>query len=94
MTCPGPPLDQSLGCILYQMATMRPPFEGGNPLVVATRIVEAVYDPVPEDRYSALLLRTITSMLTVDKDLRPDIDEVAKLISPVLMGQLDELVQV
>ena len=76
------------------MATMRPPFEGGNPLVVATRIVEAVYDPVPEDRYSALLLRTITSMLTVDKDLRPDIDEVAKLISPVLMGQLDELVQV
>jgi NIMA (never in mitosis gene a)-related kinase len=72
------------------MATLRPPFEGGNPLVVATRIVEAIYDPVPNDRYSALLRQTIPAMLTVDPAARPDIDEVAKLISPVLMAQLDE----
>ena len=35
----------SLGCILYQMASLKPPFEGGNPLVVANKIVEGSYTP-------------------------------------------------
>lgn len=75
------------------MATLRPPFEGGNPIVVATRIVEAIYDPVPDDRYSSLLRQTIPAMLIVHPADRPDIDEVARLISPVLMAQLDEYSQ-
>ena len=36
----------SLGCVLYQMAALKPPFEGGNPLVVAQKIVEASYPPL------------------------------------------------
>jgi len=71
------------------MATLRPPFEGGNPLVVAARIVEANYPPVPDGR-SPLLLSAVGAMLTADPARRPDIDDVARLISPKLMTQLDE----
>ncbi|EOD10780.1 hypothetical protein EMIHUDRAFT_43210, partial [Emiliania huxleyi CCMP1516] len=69
------PASRSLGCILYQMATLRPPFEGGNPLVVAARIVEANYPPVPDGR-SPLLLSAVGAMLTADPARRPDIDDV------------------
>eukprot|EP00959_Pyramimonas_sp_CCMP1952_P293773 6144364-Pyramimonas_sp.AAC.2 len=30
----------SLGCILYYMLRLEPPFEGSNPLTVASKIVE------------------------------------------------------
>ena len=33
----------SLGCVLYKMATLRDPFQGNNPLVVARNIVECTY---------------------------------------------------
>ena len=41
----------ALGCILYQMATLRPPFEGGNPLVVANAIVDGRYKPLDAEAY-------------------------------------------
>ena len=44
----------SLGCVLYQMAMLKPPFEGGNPLAVARKIVEASYPPLEGD-FSLLL---------------------------------------
>jgi serine/threonine protein kinase len=36
----------SLGCVLYHCMELRPPFDGGNPLAVAGKIVEGSYDPV------------------------------------------------
>jgi NIMA (never in mitosis gene a)-related kinase len=33
----------SLGCILYYMLALHPPFEGPNPLVIASAIVEGRY---------------------------------------------------
>ena len=64
----------SLGCILYQMATLRPPFAGSNPLSVARAIVERGYDPIDDvldnddpagdlPRYSADVSRAVAEML-------------------------------
>ncbi|XP_078702991.1 serine/threonine-protein kinase Nek10-like isoform X3 [Branchiostoma floridae x Branchiostoma belcheri] len=40
------------GCILYQMCALQPPFYSSNMLSLATKIVNAEYEPLPEDLYS------------------------------------------
>ncbi|XP_054585822.1 serine/threonine-protein kinase Nek10 isoform X7 [Eptesicus fuscus] len=79
------------GCILYQMATLNPPFYSSNMLSLATKIVEAVYEPVPEGIYSEKVTDTISRCLTPDAEARPDIVEVSSLISDVMMKYLDSL---
>ncbi|XP_051062770.1 serine/threonine-protein kinase Nek10 isoform X2 [Phodopus roborovskii] len=79
------------GCILYQMATLSPPFCCTNMLSLATKIVEAVYEPVPEGIYSEKVTDTISRCLTSDAEARPDIVEVSSMISDVMMKYLDNL---
>ncbi|XP_052590036.1 serine/threonine-protein kinase Nek10 isoform X3 [Peromyscus californicus insignis] len=79
------------GCILYQMATLSPPFCSTNMLSLATKIVEAVYEPVPEGIYSERVRDTINRCLTPDAEARPDIVEVSSMISDVMMKYLDTL---
>ncbi|NP_001381897.1 serine/threonine-protein kinase Nek10 isoform 10 [Homo sapiens] len=81
----------AVGCILYQMATLSPPFYSTNMLSLATKIVEAVYEPVPEGIYSEKVTDTISRCLTPDAEARPDIVEVSSMISDVMMKYLDNL---
>ncbi|XP_054408446.2 serine/threonine-protein kinase Nek10 isoform X18 [Pongo abelii] len=81
----------AVGCILYQMATLNPPFYSTNMLSLATKIVEAVYEPVPEGIYSEKVTDTISRCLTPDAEARPDIVEVSSMISDVMMKYLDNL---
>eukprot|EP00076_Gallus_gallus_P017549 XP_015137277.2 serine/threonine-protein kinase Nek10 [Gallus gallus] len=79
------------GCILYQMATLNPPFYSTNMLSLATKIVGAVYEPVPDGLYSEKVSFTIKRCLTPDAETRPDIVEVSSLLSDVMMKYLDIL---
>uniref|UniRef100_A0A8C6IN90 Uncharacterized protein n=1 Tax=Melopsittacus undulatus TaxID=13146 RepID=A0A8C6IN90_MELUD len=79
------------GCILYQMATLNPPFYSTNMLSLATKIVGAVYEPVPEGLYSEKVSFIIKRCLTPDAEARPDIVEVSSLLSDVMMKYLDVL---
>ncbi|XP_068413457.1 serine/threonine-protein kinase Nek10 isoform X6 [Eschrichtius robustus] len=79
------------GCILYQMATLNPPFYSTNMLSLATKIVEAVYEPVPEGIYSEKVTTIISRCLTPDAETRPDIVEVSSMISDVMMKYVDNL---
>ncbi|NWZ21283.1 NEK10 kinase, partial [Asarcornis scutulata] len=79
------------GCILYQMATLNPPFYSTNMLSLATKIVGAVYEPVPDGLYSEKVSLTIKRCLTPDAETRPDIVEVSSLLSDVMMKYLDVL---
>lgn len=58
------------------MIMLRPPFEGGNPLVVARKIVEGSYPPL-EGSCSPLLGEVVTRLLCTDPEQRPDIEQVA-----------------
>uniref|UniRef100_A0A4W3JID0 Protein kinase domain-containing protein n=1 Tax=Callorhinchus milii TaxID=7868 RepID=A0A4W3JID0_CALMI len=79
------------GCILYQMVTLNPPFHSSNMLSLATKIVEAAYEPVPEGLYSCKVLETIKRCLTSDAEARPDIVEVSALISDIMMKYMDDI---
>ncbi|XP_072796950.1 serine/threonine-protein kinase Nek10-like [Vicugna pacos] len=79
------------GCILYQMATLSPPFYSTNMLSLATKIVEAVYEPVPEGIYSEKVTTTISRCLRLDAEARPDIVEVSSMIADVMMKYFDSL---
>ncbi|XP_036394617.1 serine/threonine-protein kinase Nek10 [Megalops cyprinoides] len=79
------------GCILHQMVTLHPPFYSSNMLSLATKIVEAVYEPVGDGLFSERVTNIIKWCLTPDADSRPDIVEVSARISDIMMKFMDSL---
>ncbi|CAM4696395.1 unnamed protein product [Leuciscus chuanchicus] len=79
------------GCVLYQTVTLTPPFYSANMLSLATKIVEAVYDPVEDNTVSERLTDMIKWCLTPNADVRPDIIEVSSRISDMMMKFVDSL---
>uniref|UniRef100_A0A673HDY0 Protein kinase domain-containing protein n=1 Tax=Sinocyclocheilus rhinocerous TaxID=307959 RepID=A0A673HDY0_9TELE len=81
----------AVGCILYQMVTLTPPFFSANMLSLATKIVEAVYEPVGDKTFSERVTDMIKWCLTPNADVRPDIIEVSSRISDIMMKFVDNL---
>uniref|UniRef100_A0A3P9IAU6 NIMA-related kinase 10 n=1 Tax=Oryzias latipes TaxID=8090 RepID=A0A3P9IAU6_ORYLA len=80
----------ALGCILYQMATLKPPFYSSNMLSLASKIVEAEYEPVEEGAFSERVPQMIRC-LAPDAERRPDVVAVSSRISDVMMRLMDGL---
>ncbi|NWZ30200.1 STK16 kinase, partial [Asarcornis scutulata] len=82
--CPDPDTLQSLGCVLYCMMFGEGPydmvFQKGDSVALAVQNPIAV---PPSSRYSAALHRLLCSMMAVNPQERPSIDEV--------LQQLEEL---
>lgn len=55
----------SAGCLIYEMAALRRPFEASNHLALAKKIEEGKYDRIPYG-YSENLFDLIRKMLVVD----------------------------
>ncbi|XP_041844531.1 serine/threonine-protein kinase Nek10 [Melanotaenia boesemani] len=81
----------ALGCILYQLATLQPPFYSSNLLTLASKIVEAVYEPIEEGIFSQRVTDMIKWCLSPDADQRPDIVAVSSRISDLMMRLMDGL---
>ncbi|KAM3872994.1 serine/threonine-protein kinase Nek10 [Diretmus argenteus] len=81
----------ALGCILYQMATLQPPFYSSNMLSLASKIVEGVYEPVEDGTFSERVTEMIRWCLSPDADLRPDVVAVSSRISDIMMRLMDAL---
>jgi serine/threonine-protein kinase len=65
----------ALGCVLYQLLTGRPPFEGENPTVVLSQHVQAT--PAVPEKVPVPVADLIRRMLAKEPAERPTTDEVA-----------------
>ncbi|XP_047196734.1 serine/threonine-protein kinase Nek10 [Hippoglossus stenolepis] len=81
----------ALGCILYQMATLHPPFYSSNMLSLANKIVEADYEPVEEGSFSERVTDMIRWCLSPDAEQRPDVVAVSSRICDLIMKLMDGL---
>jgi serine/threonine protein kinase len=66
------------GCLLYQMACLKPPFSGDNQLSIAMNIKNASYESIPS-QYSKELSRVISWCLSKNHVQRPTIDDLINI---------------
>jgi len=82
----------SLGCVLYEMITLLPPFRANSMQGLANKVTRGIFDPI-SSRYSADLHQMIKSCLQVNCNNRPSCDQI--LATPGLLnhltGTLEEL---
>ncbi|XP_076868528.1 serine/threonine-protein kinase Nek10 isoform X2 [Brachyhypopomus gauderio] len=81
----------AMGCVFYEMVTLRPPFYSANMLSLATKIVEAAFEPVENNNFSERVTDMVKWCLTPSADLRPDIVQVSSRICDLMMLFLDGL---
>jgi serine/threonine protein kinase len=65
----------AVGCIVYELAKLKPPFVSTNPLTLAKRIVDGDYEKLERGNceYSEELLKFVESCLTYEEQKRPNI---------------------
>eukprot|EP01063_Lacrimia_lanifica_P008003 TRINITY_DN1513_c1_g1_i1.p1 TRINITY_DN1513_c1_g1~~TRINITY_DN1513_c1_g1_i1.p1 ORF type:complete len:697 (+),score=307.37 TRINITY_DN1513_c1_g1_i1:123-2213(+) len=80
----------AVGCVLHQMCTLRPPFEGQNMKQLMQRIVRGTPAAVSPN-YSMELRELLKSMLQKNDKMRPNLGQV--LSTPIIRGALEKLQQ-
>jgi len=68
----------SLGVILYEMVTLKMPFDATSLPMLSLRIIRGSYNPVPNN-FSKEIRSLIAMMLQVDANRRPSINDLLKL---------------
>ncbi len=79
----------SLGCVLYHMVALVPPFYTSNLLALASKICISDYDQSPLKHYSDRIRQIVIECLTVEPLSRPDIFGIAQLCTEQLMLYTD-----
>ncbi|EGW35823.1 uncharacterized protein SPAPADRAFT_131846 [Spathaspora passalidarum NRRL Y-27907] len=70
----------SLGCVLYEMCSLQPPFQAKTHLQLQSKIKLGVIPDLP-DTYSSQLKMIIKECITVDPDLRPSCFDLMESLS-------------
>ena len=78
----------SLGCILYQMTTLKMPFQGNNFKEVYYNVSKCKYQPLP-NIYSKELDIIIKKLLQIDPEKRPNCQQI--LEDPIVIEKLKSL---
>jgi serine/threonine protein kinase len=77
----------SAGCLLYEIVSLRPPFEATNHLALAQKIIEGKIERIPSI-YSENLYALIKSMLQVNPEKRPSVVEIMQI--PKIQQRIQE----
>lgn len=65
----------SLGCLLYELASLKHPFEARDEKSLAQKVLLGNYAPIPS-QYSPELQAMVKMLLVVDPNRRPSIDDI------------------
>ena len=65
----------SLGCLLYELCTFRPPFEAESMEGLARKVMKGRYEPIPSF-YSQALRTTLAKLLVVEPKQRASVEEI------------------
>mmetsp|Transcript_59830 Transcript_59830/g.82169 ORF Transcript_59830/g.82169 Transcript_59830/m.82169 type:complete len:94 (-) Transcript_59830:1402-1683(-) len=68
----------AIGVILYELITLKKPFDSDTINGVLNQIVKVQYEPVPEDTDPSLKM-LVAALLNKDYDKRPTIVEIARI---------------
>ena len=69
----------SLGCVIYEMTTLKPPFRAEDMDGLYKKVIKGVYTKIG-DNYSKQLSQVIKNMLQVNPSSRPDATELLQNI--------------
>ena len=82
----------ALGCTIYEMIKLTPPFTGDNSLTVANNVCEGNYEKLKEkDFMNKEIIRLVDNCLVVDVKKRYNIDNVCQLLGPFLFDYVSEI---
>lgn len=68
----------ALGCVLYELCTLKHAFNAENLLGLVFKIVQDKQDPIPEI-YSADLRNLVSSLLNKNVQERPNVIDILKM---------------
>ncbi|KAH3756375.1 protein kinase [Pelomyxa schiedti] len=72
----------ALGCIIYELSTLRHAFDGKSLPALVLKILRGIYPPIPTT-YSSDLKSLISNLLLRDPQLRPSISEVVSTMKAI-----------
>ena len=81
-----------LGCIIYEMIKLKPPFSGDNSLTVAKNVCEGTYEKLKKNDFDEKeIIKLVENCLIVDRKKRYNIDNVCQLLGPFLFDYFSEI---
>ena len=81
----------ALGCIIYEMIKLKPPFSGDNPLTIAKNVCEGNYERLNENDFKLEeIIELVHQCLIVDWKKRINIDHVCQIMGPFLFDYISE----
>jgi serine/threonine protein kinase len=79
----------ALGCILYEMATFKHPFNASNQGALIIKILKGKYDPISSKDYSSELRKMVDLLLEKNHFRRPPVEDIIK--NPIFLTKAKNL---
>lgn len=81
----------ALGCVLYEMTTLRHAFDGNSMKALVQKILKGAYPPISTSHYSPELIGLVKAMLQLDPQKRPNVSQIIR--SPFMQTALQAFKQ-
>lgn len=75
----------SLGCVLYESITLKPPFRADDMAGLYKKVLKGVYPRIP-NHFSDSLAKLVKELMCVQAQSRPDCNQILEMVAVRRMG--------